>query len=196
MKVKWDWLAHEDMVYFSKSWPARIFSAIPGFVFPFLGCWIVQGGILGTSGPDLITWIITAVGTFGLPILVTKLPSLHYLHGLKGRTRDALAWYGTLTSDEKKQLPKDWDDIVRQHGHMTVPHEHDYVIHKTVAVEMEDAARKVVSLYRESQKTLDKPKELDYRVPVQLQLMAERAEDLQQNIKDRNEIEDKIARMP
>lgn len=189
MKVKWDWLAHEDLVYFSKSWPARIFSAIPGFLFTFIGCFLVQGGILGTSGPDLITWIITAVGTFGLPILVTTLPSLHYLHGVSGRTRDALAWYGTLTSDEKKQLPKDWDDIVRQHGD-------DYVIHKTVAREMEDAARKVVSLYRESQEALDKPKELDYRIPVQLQLMAERAEDLQQTIKDRNEIEDKIARMP
>lgn len=196
MKVKWDWLAHEDMVYFSQSWPARIVCAPLGFIFTFIACWIVQGGILGTTGPDALTWLICTLGVFGLPVLMTYLPSIHYLHGVSGRTRDALAWYGTLTSDEKKQLPKDWDDIVRQHGEMTVPHEDDYVIRKTVAGEMLDAGRRVVNLYRDSQKALDKSKTLDYRVPVQLQLMAERAEDLEQSIKDQNEIEDKIARMP
>lgn len=196
MKLKWEWLADDLLEDMSESWMARIGAAPIGFLFSFIGCWIVQGAFLGTAGPDAITWIIVWFCTLGLPILITKLPSFHYLHGVSGRTRDALDWYGGLTADERNQLPKDWDDIVRKHGEMTVPHDEDYIFRKTVAGEMLDAARMVVRLYNESQQVLDKKPELDYRVPVQLQLMAERAEDLKQAIDQKKEIEAKIARMP
>lgn len=166
------------------------------WLFGFIGCWIVQGGILGIESPVASTWIITFALAFVIPFIMYQLPKMHYLRGVTdGRTKDALTWYAKLSSQEKKQLPKDWDELVLKHGHMKVPHDHDYVYHKYVAEEMHTAAREVVRLYNEAQK-VDNTPVLDYRVDVHLQLMSERAQQLKQEITDRTEIQDKIREMP
>jgi HEPN domain-containing protein len=165
-----------------------VISLIPG-AFGFAATF--AGGPLAVGLPGLALFALI----WAWIIFAPHIPKLHYLYGLSGYSYDAIKWYEELASDEKKQLPKDWDDVVRKHGNMTVPHDDDHIYKRSVAFEMLQAAKKVVELYNEAQE-VDNTPVLDYRVDVHLQLMSERAEQLQQEITDRTEIQDKIKEMP
>jgi hypothetical protein len=190
-KLKWDWLGSLEG---SEPWEKVGVSMITAFfsgIFTFLGCVVVQGGILGASGPDGLTAIVCGVAVILSVLTVCFGERLHYAYGLDRDQARAIEWYDSLSKKEKAQLPAGWDKAIREVGAEDAGTD-KYFYRHTVARNMHQRAQNVIDLYRQSQEEAKVP---DYRIELYKDLMEQRAQELKQSIKDRKEIEAKIAGM-
>lgn len=191
--LKWDWLVPEDSYSIRESNGFRIFLAFSASVLPILiGCalWFASDGFPPVGIPLTVVGVLCVLWGFFEP----QLRKLHYLYGLETREQQrAIEWYETLSAKEKKQLPDGWDKAVREVGMKRSGTGNRYGYHIAIAHEMQTDAEEVIRLYRLKNKA---PEVEDYRIELYTKLMRERAEDLRNEIKDRKEIEAKIARMP
>jgi hypothetical protein len=160
---------------------------------------LVQLGVMVFAVPlgFAVHWLFFLLFLPGLLFLFfgQHLPKLHYLDGLGHHSEAAIKWYRSLTKDEQKELPQGWEDVVREHGEEYNTYKRidsRSFMYSTVAGLMHHKAERVIELYREKNAV---PKVPDYRIDVYTQLMTEKAEAYKQDLQDRKEIEDKIARM-
>lgn len=186
-KLTWGWLRSSGIKEIADSWIARFgLSLVSGF-FSFVLCWIVQGSILGTSGPDFITLALVLIIFSSTAYVLKVLPKWHYTYGLGTDQTRAIIWYRELTDDERKQLPCGWEDVVRESGNENVNRM------DTVAREFHNAGRDVIYKYRQTKIESKVP---DYRIATFKELMKERADEFDRDIEDRKEIEAQIVKLP
>jgi hypothetical protein len=193
-KLTWGWLVPEDRYAMRESVGMRLL--IPVVV----GLFLIPIGlccILCTPAAPVVGFILLAIQAlmFSWVVFEPQIRKLNYVYDLGYDSSRAIKWYYSLTPDEKKQLPVGWEDVVRESGEDYISYDkisRYETLSYTVARSMQNAGEEVVSLFR---KKNEQPKIPDYRIDTYLQLMSERSQEYSNDLQDRKEVEDKIARM-